>query len=93
MANTSSAMIIFDAEEVFHFRIFSFIANRKGVLHRIVDVGREIPEACTISSAEKGSSPTSKTTPTVAIVRPQTTTTRTMPMNREPQCNNLNLGV
>jgi hypothetical protein len=43
MAITFSVAIIFNAGEVFHFRTFSFIADRKGILHRVMDTGREAP--------------------------------------------------
>lgn len=60
MAVICNTTIIFNVREVFHFRFFSFIADRKGVLHRVTVVGMGAPRSHAIDSTENGFSPSSK---------------------------------
>jgi hypothetical protein len=43
MAVIFSTTIIFNTGEVSHLETFSFIADQKGILQRVVDAGREAP--------------------------------------------------
>jgi hypothetical protein len=43
MAITFNTAIVFNVKEVFHFGSLSYITDRRGILHRVVDAGRGAP--------------------------------------------------
>lgn len=71
MTITFSTATIFNAGEVFHFGTLSYITDRRGVLHRIADAGREAPRARANNSTEKGPSLISKTASATTVVETQ----------------------
>lgn len=81
-------MIIFNVEEVFHFKYLSRIADQRGVLHRVVDARTEATKSHTINSVEKEFSPKPKMVPITNVGWPRLTVTRVKPTSvktLEPQ--------
>lgn len=56
--------------EIFPFQILSCIADRRGVLHRVVDAGTKALGSHIIKSAEKEFSPKPKMTPDSRLAPP-----------------------
>jgi hypothetical protein len=68
-------MIIFNVEEVLHFEYLSCITDRRGVLHRVADVGIEAPRSHAINSVEKEFSLKPKMVPIMNVGWPRLTVT------------------